>query len=129
MVDFIEALRVWVEESILKRLQMHFFSVMADECTDIMTVEELSVDVFCCWEENGIPMECFLEIVPLTKADAESFYTCSNCHIPQRQVGIIVGMGFDGASFFLARRLVFKQESRNMLYMQYLSTATVTCCN
>ena len=73
MVDFIEALGTWVEESILKRLQKaSFFSVMADECTNITTVEELSV--FCHWEENGSPVECFLEIVPLKKADAESIY-------------------------------------------------------
>lgn len=43
---------------------------MADECTDITTIEELSV--FCHWEEGGIPIECFLDILPLKKADAES---------------------------------------------------------
>ena len=43
MVDSIEALGTWVKESILKRLQ---FSVMADECTDITSVEDMSV--FCC---------------------------------------------------------------------------------
>ena len=46
MVDFIETLGTWVEESIKKRPQKaSVFSVMADECTDIMAVEELSV--FC----------------------------------------------------------------------------------
>ena len=45
---------------------------MADECTDITAVEELSV--FCCWEEDGTLVECFLDIVPLKKADAESIY-------------------------------------------------------
>ena len=39
---------------------------MADECTDISTIEELSV--FCRWEENGTPTECFLDLLPLTKA-------------------------------------------------------------
>lgn len=58
VVDFIEALGTWVEDSILKRLQnVPFFSVMTDECTDITTIEELSI--FCCWEENSIPVECF----------------------------------------------------------------------
>lgn len=46
------------------------FSVMVDECTDITTIEELSV--FCRWEEGGIPIECFLDILPLKKANAES---------------------------------------------------------
>ena len=45
---------------------------MADVCTDIMAVEELSV--FCRWEEDGSPVEWFLDIVPLKKADAENIY-------------------------------------------------------
>ena len=48
------------------------FTVMADESTDITAVEELSV--FRHWEEDGTPDECFLDIVPLKKADAESIY-------------------------------------------------------
>ena len=51
---------MWVEESQLKRLQsVPYFSVMSDECTDITTIEELSV--FCRWEESGMPVESFLE--------------------------------------------------------------------
>ncbi len=73
MFGFIKALGTWIEETILKRLQKpSVFSIMADECTDTMAVEELSV--FCCWEEDGTPVECFLDIVPLKKADAESIY-------------------------------------------------------
>ena len=59
MVEFIESLGTWVEEPILKHLQKTFmYSLMADECTDVSTVEELSV--FCRWEEDGVPVECFL---------------------------------------------------------------------
>ena len=73
MVDFIDALGTWVEESILKRLQKtSVFSVIADECTDITAKEELSA--FCRWEEEGTPVECFLDTEPLNKADAESIY-------------------------------------------------------
>ena len=50
-----------------KRLQKtSVFSVMADECTDIMAVEELSV--FCHWEDDSIPVKCFLDIVPLKES-------------------------------------------------------------
>ena len=63
-----------MEESILKRFQKaSTYSLMADECTDVSTVEELSV--FCRWEEDGVPVECFLEIIPLKKADAETIYS------------------------------------------------------
>jgi len=55
VVDFIEALGKWVEESVLNRLQKaSYYSIMADECTDITTVEELAI--FCRWEENGSPV-------------------------------------------------------------------------
>ena len=50
VVDFIFALRTWVEESILKRLpKASVFNVMADGCTVITAMEKLTV--FCHWEE------------------------------------------------------------------------------
>ena len=74
IVEFLEALGTWVEEALLKRLQQaSYYSIMADECTDISTVEEMSV--FCRWEENGIPEERFLEIIHLRQANAESIYS------------------------------------------------------
>ena len=105
MVEFIESLGTWVEESILKRLQKAaMYSLMADECTDIANVEELSV--FCRWEEGGVPVECFLEVIPLKKADAETIYsTLIECLKKKNlQVGRIVGLGFDRAATFSGRR-------------------------
>ena len=101
VVEFIESLGTRVEESILKRLQKaSMYSLMADECTDVSTVEELSV--FCRWEEDGVPVECFLDIIPLKKADAETIYsTLIECLKRKNlQVGRIVGLGFDGAATF-----------------------------
>ena len=57
-----------MEESLLKRLhKAHlFFSIMADECTDVTTIELLTI---CCrWLESGVPEEHFIEILPLKKA-------------------------------------------------------------
>ena len=111
VVDFIEALGKWVEELVLKRLQKaSFYSIMADECTNVATVEELSV--YCHWEENGIPVESFVELVPLHRADAETISAALvECLKGKNlQVGNIVGMGFDGAAMFPVRRLVFKQD-------------------
>ena len=40
VVDFVEALGTWVDESLLARLQnAHYFRLLADECTDITTIE------------------------------------------------------------------------------------------
>ena len=74
VVEFVKALGAWVEESLLKRLHMApFFSIMADECTDVTTIEELTI--FCRWVESGVPEEHFIEILPLKKANAESIYS------------------------------------------------------
>ena len=47
-----------MEESLLERLhKAPFFSIMADECTDVTTIEEL---IICCrWMESGVPEEHF----------------------------------------------------------------------
>ena len=58
VVEFMEALGTWAEEFLLKRFhQASCFSIMADECTDVANIEEMSV--FCCWEEEGSPEEHF----------------------------------------------------------------------
>ena len=45
---------------------------MADECADLITVEELSI---CRWIEDGVPVEQFVETLPMKKADAESIHS------------------------------------------------------
>ena len=76
VVKFVEVLGTWVEEALQKRLQQaSYYSIMTDECTDISTVEEMSV--FCRWEEKGILEEHFLEIIHLHKTNAE-YLLCSS---------------------------------------------------
>ena len=43
---------------------------MAVECTDVTTIEELSI--FFRSDEDGVPVEHFLEIVPLKATDART---------------------------------------------------------
>lgn len=101
VVEFIEAIGLWAEESLLKRLhQASNFSIMADECTDVTTIEELSI--FFRWVEDGVPLEHFLEILPLKATDARTIYSAivefmKDKHI---QTSNLVGMGFDGAATF-----------------------------
>ena len=105
VVQFMEALGTWVEESLLKRLhKAPFFSVMADECTDVATIEEMSV--FCHWEENGSPEEHFLEILHLKQANAESIYSALVECLKEKnlQISNVVGMGFDGAAAFSGKK-------------------------
>ena len=71
VVEFVNALGTWVEESLLKQLHKSpFFGIMADECTDVTTIKKLTI---CChWAESGVPEEHFIEILTLKKANAES---------------------------------------------------------
>ena len=92
--------------SFLKRLKKaSVFCIMADECTDITAVEELS-GFFCHCEEDGTPVKCFLDNVPLKKADAASIYLALVKCIKDQylQVGNIVRMGYDGAATFSGKK-------------------------
>ena len=105
VVEFIQALGTWTEESLLKKLQkVPFFSIMGDECTDVSVIEELSI--FCRWEENGVAVESFLEIIPLKRTNAETIYTAiTNCLKSKGlQVSNIIGLGFDGAATFSGKK-------------------------
>ena len=73
---------------------------MADECTDVTTINELTI---CCrWVESGVPEEHFIEILPLKKANAESIYSAlvEYCRKKNIQLGRLIGMGFDEAATF-----------------------------
>ena len=74
VTDFVEAIGVWVDELQVNRVRnAPFFSLMADECVDVANIEELSV--YCRWVENGVPVEHFMEILPLKKTNAQSIYS------------------------------------------------------
>ena len=73
ITDFMEAIEVCVISANRSASWCSIFQCMAAECTDIATVEELSL--FCRWVENGSPVEQFMGILPLKKANAESFYS------------------------------------------------------
>ena len=61
ITDFVRAIGIWVDElQVNQLLDAPFFRLMAEECTDIATVEELSLFFCCCWVENGSPVEHFM---------------------------------------------------------------------
>ena len=104
VVEFIQALGTWTEESLLKKLLSAIFQYNGDECTDVSVIEELSI--FCRWEENGVAVESFLEIIPLKRTNAETIYTAiTNCLKSKGlQVSSIIGLGFDGATTFSGKK-------------------------
>ncbi len=88
---------------------------MADECTVVTTIEELTI---CCrWVESGVPEEHFIEILPVKKANAESIYSAlvEYCREKNIELGRLMGMGFDGATIRVQRRL--KELSPHALFV------------
>ena len=105
VTEFFEALGTWVEESLLKHLhQAQFYSIMADKCTDVSTVEELSL--FCRWIENGEPTEHFIDLLPMKKTDAESIYSALVECLKSKniQLSYHIVMGFNGAATFSGKK-------------------------
>ena len=101
---------------------------MADECTDITTIEELSV--FCRWVEDGEPVEHFFEILPLKKANAKSVYSSLINWLKQRNIQIskLVGMGFDGAATFSGKKRSSGKNEKELTtcYLCALSLASTS---
>ena len=127
VTEFIEALGSWVEESLLKHLhQAPFYSIMADECTDITTVEELSL--FCRWIENGEPTEHFIDLLPMKKTNAESIYSALVECLKSKNIQLsnLIGMGFGsaaGAATFSGKKsgvqARMKKHSPHAIFVHY----------
>ena len=131
VVEFVAAIGQWVEESLLKRLhQAQYFSLMADECTDITTIEELSV--FCRWVEDGLPVEHFIEIVSLKKADAKTIYEALVECLKKKSIQLsrLIGMGFDGTATFSGKHKgVQSLLKNNSPHSSFLCTVIAIYCN
>ncbi len=101
---------------------------MADECTDITTIEELSV--FCRYVEDGEHVEHLFEILPLKKADAQSIYSSLINWLKQRNIQIskIAGTGFDGVATFSGekRRSGKNEKELATCYLCALSLASTS---
>ena len=115
---------LWAEESLLKHLhQASCFSLVADECTDVTTIEEVSI--FYCWVEDGVPVEHFLEIVPLKSADSKTIYSTLVEFLKEKNIQIskLVGVGFDGAATFSEKhkgvQSLLKKNSPHAAFMHY----------
>ena len=97
----IEAIDTWLERRLLESLKSSsFFSIMADECKDISTQEELSI---CCrWLVNGCPEEHFLTVLHVKSTDAKEITHALTTYISDKELEYtkLVGQGYDGASPF-----------------------------
>lgn len=101
VTSLIEAIGIWLDERLLNSLkQSPFFSLLADECEDISTQEELSI---CCrWLVNGKPEEHFLSILHIDCCDAETITNQLTSFISSNDLDYrkMIGQAYDGAAVF-----------------------------
>ena len=73
-VMFLECIHSWVNSKLLENLKSSpFFSILAGECEDISTKEELTI---CFrWIKNGKPEEHFVNILQVKALDAATIAT------------------------------------------------------
>ena len=95
----IEAIDTWLERKALTSLMSSpFFSILAYECQDICTQEELSI---CCrWIVNGCLEEHFLSVLHVKSTDAKPITDTLTSLTSEKNLDYrkLVGQGYDGAA-------------------------------
>ena len=103
--SLIEAIDTWLDRKLMKSLkESPFFSILADECEDVSTQEELSI---CCrWIVNGQPEEHFVAILHVLSCDAATVTEALETYIASKQLDYrkLIGQGYDGAAVFSGSR-------------------------
>ena len=97
--EFLNSISHFIEQGILSRMKKNqFYSIMADESTDVSSKEEISI----CgrWVEEGKAMEHFLGIVRACEVDAQSLTQYLLDFLQDKGLDIkkLRGLGFDGAN-------------------------------
>ena len=101
LVTLLDAIDTWLEKKLVSSLASNpYFSVLADECEDISTAEELSI---CSrWITNGKPEEHFVTLLHITATDSATISNaiCSYLESKNLDYHKLVGQGYDGAATF-----------------------------
>ena len=89
----IEAIDIWMERKLVCSLQESFFSIVADECQNISTQEELPI----CgrWLVNWKPEEHFLMVLHVHSTDADTIAEALQSFLQQKQLDLrkLIGQG------------------------------------
>ena len=105
VIDLLSSISKIIERDLLSSFNASaYFSLMADESTDVSSKEELSI---CArWEWDTKPVEHFLGIVPAkeTTAEAISSYLCAFLESKSIDIITIRGLGFDGTNTMSGQR-------------------------
>ena len=100
-VMLLEAINSWLDRQLIESLKSSpYFSVLADECVDISTTEELSI---CCrWIVNRKLEEHFLTVLHLCAQDAVTISDAISSFLESKNLDYrkLIGQGYDGAATF-----------------------------
>ena len=109
----LESLDTWLDRKLFESLKASpYFSILADECQDISSQEELSI---CCrWIVNGYPEEHFLDILHVKAVDAAAITDALTSFMNQKNLDYrrLVGQGYDGAATFSGSRNCVQRRIR-----------------
>ena len=97
----IEAIDTWLERKLLQSLKSSpCFAILADECQDISSQEELSI---CFqWLVNGCPEEHYLTTLHVKSTNARAITAAITSYMNENHLECakLVGQGYDGAATF-----------------------------
>ena len=124
----IEATDTWLERKLLKSLKSSpYFTVMADQCQDISSQEELSI---CFqWLIDGCPEEHYLTTLHVKSTDAEIITAAITAYISEKNLDYLLGKDTMEHQLSQEANLEFKEESVFMQNMLFTSTVLATSCN
>lgn len=112
-VMLMESIDSWINLKLLESLKASsFFSILADECEDISTKEELTI---CFrWIKEGKPEEHFLNILRIRSLDAATIADaiCSFMESNNLDYSKMIGQGYDGAATFAGCKTGVQQRMR-----------------
>ena len=138
VVDLLASISKVLESNLLSSFEASmYFSLMADESTDISSKEELSI---CArWLDNKKPVEHFLGIMPAKETTAEAIANYLFTFLESKNMDItkMRGLGFDGANTMSGKRsgvqLRLRQHSPSAIYVHcqchQLQLAAVNAAN
>ena len=132
--EYLDAISLWVQQGILRSLkEAAFYSILADESTDIATIEELSI-CFRWVDSSGSPVEHFLGLVSLSAPDAASIFAALKAFLADIDIdaGKLRGQGYDGAATFSGTKNGVQMRIRTLapraLFVQYRRHVLQLCC-
>ena len=100
--EYLDAISLWVQQGILRPLkEAAFYSILADELTDIATIDELST-CFRWFDSSGSQVDHFLGLVNLSACDAASIFAALKGFLADSNTdaGKLRGQGYDRVANF-----------------------------